>query len=116
MPAAPTACGGTGTTTTAPTTGPTRPPTTGPTRPPTTVLPGPNVCNGIGFPYDPYFRECCSSSKPCGLNEGDCDKDSECSGSLVCGKNNCPSPFPSNADCCEAGPEVCNGIGFDYNQ
>ena len=64
-------------------------------------IPGPDVCNGIGFPYDSHFRECCSSSKPCGINQGDCDRDTDCSGSLVCGSNNCPSPFPSNADCCE---------------
>ena len=47
--------------------------------------------------------KCCSSSKPCGLSQGDCDSNNECSGNLVCGKNNCQPPFPSDADCCEAG-------------
>ena len=46
---------------------------------------------------------CCSSSNPCDLNQGDCDNDSECSGDLVCGKDNCPFPFPSDADCCVFG-------------
>ena len=59
------------------------------------------VCNGIGHDYNDYFRGCCTTSNLCGINQGDCDSDDECSGNLVCGTNNCPSPFPSNADCCE---------------
>ena len=59
------------------------------------------VCNGIGHPYDPYFKNCCSSSEKCCINQGDCGSDKECSGALVCGKHNCPSPFPPHADCCE---------------
>ena len=44
---------------------------------------------------------CCSSSNPCGANEGDCDSDNDCSGNLKCGFNNCAgSQFPSAADCC----------------
>ena len=43
---------------------------------------------------------CCSSSHPCGIFEGDCDSDDECVGQLLCGKDNCHYPFPSNADCC----------------
>ena len=39
---------------------------------------------------------------PCAINQGDCDKNSECQGDLVCGKDNCPAPFPSTADCCES--------------
>ena len=55
-----------------------------------------NVCNGIvGDSYT-----CCSSSNQCGPNQGDCDSDSECSGNLVCGTDNCNSPFPTDADCC----------------
>ena len=54
------------------------------------------VCNGIlGDAYT-----CCSPSNQCGPNQGDCDSDSECSGSLVCGTDNCKAPFPSDADCC----------------
>ena len=54
------------------------------------------VCNGTD-----YDSECCSSSKKCCIDQGDCDSDFECVGALVCGSNNCPSPFHSNADCCE---------------
>jgi hypothetical protein len=44
---------------------------------------------------------CCSSSKPCGSNEGDCDSDNDCSGNLKCGVNNCVgSQFHPAADCC----------------
>ena len=53
-------------------------------------------CDGTGGD----FWSCCSYSNPCGLNEGDCDNDYECSGNLICGLNNCDSPFASNADCC----------------
>ena len=59
------------------------------------------VCNGIGHDYDEYFKNCCGTKAPCDINEGDCDSDDECKGGLVCGSNNCPSPFPSSADCCE---------------
>ena len=58
-----------------------------------------NVCNGIvGDSYT-----CCTSSNPCGLHQGDCDSDSECKDGLACGRDNCQSPFPSDADCCEQG-------------
>ena len=44
---------------------------------------------------------CCSSSKPCGSNEGDCDNDNDCSGNLKCGVNNCVGlQFHPAADCC----------------
>merc|ERR1712190_506745 len=45
---------------------------------------------------------CCSSSNQCGVGEGDCDNDSDCSGNLKCGTNNCdPSKgFGSGYDCC----------------
>ena len=43
---------------------------------------------------------CCSSSNQCGVDEGDCDSDADCSGILKCGNNNCGSNFHSLADCC----------------
>ena len=43
---------------------------------------------------------CCSSSNQCGVDEGDCDSDADCSGILKCGSNNCGSNFHSLADCC----------------
>ena len=44
---------------------------------------------------------CCSSSNPCGADEGDCDNDNDCSGNLICGVNNCVgSQFHPAADCC----------------
>ena len=44
--------------------------------------------------------ECCSSSSPCWLFEGDCDGDGDCIGHLICGSNNCFDSFSSAADCC----------------
>jgi hypothetical protein len=44
--------------------------------------------------------ECCSRSKPCGLNEGDCDSDYDCLKNLRCGSHNCPNHFHELADCC----------------
>merc|ERR1711962_1898217 len=53
-----------------------------------------------GIPGDVSY---CTSSGPCTFGQGDCDKDTECSGSLVCGKDNCRD-FNSKAepsyDCC----------------
>ena len=40
---------------------------------------------------------CCSASKPCVNGQGDCDKDSDCYGNLVCGDNNCGR---GKLDCC----------------
>ena len=56
------------------------------------------------------FR-CCTSSNPCTLEDGDCDGNSECAGSLVCGTDNCKEGllsgepasggYPSSTyDCC----------------
>merc|ERR1711962_1122372 len=49
----------------------------------------------------------CTLSGPCTFGQGDCDKDTECSGSLVCGKDNCKdfnSKAHSSYDCCTNGP------------
>ena len=43
---------------------------------------------------------CCTEDNPCYLNEGDCDDDDDCMAGLYCGKDNCPSGFPSTHDCC----------------
>ena len=49
----------------------------------------------------PHDKECCDSKpEKCGVNEGDCDKDSHCKPGLSCGSNNCPSYFPPGYDCC----------------
>jgi len=50
----------------------------------------------------PLSRDCCTKglNGPCKENQGDCDKDEECEGDLVCGKN-CPEGFPSGYHCCE---------------
>ena len=32
-------------------------------------------CNGIGYGYNEYFRNCCSEFNQCGINQGDCDYD-----------------------------------------
>ena len=49
---------------------------------------------------------CCTTSDTCEIGEGDCDSDSECTGNLVCGTDNCQSIFghsPSDFDCCKEG-------------
>ena len=55
---------------------------------------------GCNFPSGGYG--CCTSTNQCGIEEGDCDNDSECSGNLKCGYNNCNTTlgFPSDYDCC----------------
>ena len=47
---------------------------------------------------------CCTTSNKCEIGEGDCDSDADCTGNLVCGKDNCLSIFghsPSDFDCCK---------------
>ena len=50
---------------------------------------------------------CCAHDDPCHEGGGDCDRDSDCIGSLKCGNNNCRNEFSSDgsnwssaADCC----------------
>ena len=49
---------------------------------------------------DEVTWDCCSSSSPCWIFEGDCDGDYDCIGHLICGSNNCFDSFSSGADCC----------------
>ena len=44
----------------------------------------------------------CTSSDPCGIDEGDCDNDGECKDGLICGSDNCPPSFgfAFTIDCC----------------
>jgi len=55
---------------------------------------------------------CCTEEYPCGEDEGDCDSDSDCTGELVCGSNNCPkgTTFEDGDDCCVSlgGPGCVN--------
>ena len=47
---------------------------------------------------------CCTTSNKCEIGEGHCDSDADCTGNLVCGKENCLSIFghsPSDFDCCK---------------
>ena len=48
------------------------------------------------------FWSCCTTLRRCGINQGDCDSDNECEGTLTCGIGNCAVHlFPENADCCQ---------------
>ena len=50
-----------------------------------------------GWDYD-----CCTPSNPCYEGYGDCDRDEDCVGDLVCGVDNCGPSFSSIEDCCTA--------------
>ena len=45
------------------------------------------------------YNSTCSLDSPCPHGEGDCDNNSDCAGSLVCGTDNCESG-PRGLDCC----------------
>lgn len=49
---------------------------------------------------------------PCPRGEGDCDEDSQCAGTLVCGTDNCESG-PRDLDCCTS---TCNNDSECVNQ
>ena len=46
--------------------------------------------------------EFCTTTTPCGEDEGDCDSHDECQDGLLCGSNNCPAShgIGSEVDCC----------------
>ena len=54
------------------------------------------ICDGSN---PKMWNECCTSESPCGVGEGDCDFDNQCSGDLICGNDNCAWSDDS-ADCC----------------
>ena len=55
--------------------------------------------------WSDYDDSCCTSEKPCGIGQGDCDENDQCAEGLVCGKGkgSCGSGFPATANCCEKG-------------
>ena len=63
------------------------------------LVAGNSKCNPLT--WTSYDSGCCTEAEPCGVGEGDCDKDSHCLGLLSCGDNNCNGTgFTSAADCC----------------
>ena len=53
----------------------------------------------------------CTFDQPCGIDQGDCDFDSQCSSGLKCGDNNCPAAlgFENGTDCCA---DPCSGFNM----
>ena len=58
---------------------------------------------------------CCTESNPCFKDRGDCDKDSECLGQLVCGNNNCGDGAHPGLDCCLDASVKCNPAKIDWH-
>jgi carbonic anhydrase len=54
------------------------------------------MCQSHNSAEDGY----CTSDCPCFENEGDCDSDSHCADSLLCGEDNCPAWMDDSLDCC----------------
>lgn len=48
----------------------------------------------------PGNDHCCTTDSPCGAQEGDCDADDDCEGTLQCGHRNCA--WDGDDDCCVA--------------
>ena len=56
-------------------------------------------------------NQCCTADTPCGIGEGDCDSDDQCSGDLICGHDNCGTGFSywtgsEEYDCCMIDPGI----------
>lgn len=70
--------------------------------------PGNPKCNPDSWEkYGGYSNACCSEEEKCTINEGDCNLDTECYGSLICKPNSCPisqeisRQFHKRAACCQ---------------
>jgi len=68
-------------------------------------------CEGKSDQFD-----CCTSSEPCDVGEGDCDDDLECKDGLICVESSCPKAgagVSAHSDCCQK-PEdnQCTDISF----
>ena len=71
-------------------------------------IPGNPNCNPKT--WKAYSNGCCSAEEQCGEEEGDCNTDGDCFGSLICMPNSCPrNNFPDDpekqfhprASCCQ---------------
>ena len=63
-------------------------------------------------------NECCTIAYPCEENQGRCEEDYECLGSLVCGMDNCVGDtFDDDDDCCESNPSLpgLRTLAFEYS-
>jgi hypothetical protein len=68
-------------------------------------LPASRICR-----EDPYQLDCCTTSNPCVLMDGDCDSSYNCEGDFICGTDNCidnllptdtgSGVYNSISDCC----------------
>ena len=61
-------------------------------------------CDGTQGDVD----SCCTTNNLCGLEQGNCEDDSECIYELICGTNNCGANFPEGTNCCRK-PFSCSG-------
>ena len=57
-------------------------------------------------------NSCCTPENQCGVGQGDCDSNTDCNPSLVCGKDNCVgSGFDATDDCCMSPGMQKNHLG-----
>ena len=47
-------------------------------------------------------KSCCTETKPCAIGQGDCEKDIDCLGNLICKEDSCPGTRVLR-DCCQKG-------------
>ena len=83
--------------------------------------PGNPRCNPESWKfYGGYSNACCSEEEKCTINEGDCNTDTECFGSLICKANSCPTSadpsknFHERASCCQQ-PSGTYLLGKSFN-
>ena len=83
--------------------------------------PGNPRCNPESWDrYGGYSNACCSEEEKCTINEGDCNLDTECYGSLICLPNSCPPSkdesrkFHKRASCCQQ-PSGTYKLGTNIN-
>ena len=60
----------------------------------------------------------CTTEKPCGQDEGNCETDDQCLEGYICGYRNCPSElgFASETNCCFEKSAYCSSLyGQDEN-
>jgi len=66
--------------------------------PATVIAENPSNTNGEAGNLWTYCTDKLAAGKTCAENEGDCDKDEECTTGLVCGRNSCPQVFNTGFD------------------
>ena len=75
------------------------------------LSPGIDKCDPTKADWTGYINNCCTTSNPCGENEGGCSSNDQCGGTLICSSSEerCSSIFDT-----DSGEKCCHLQGENF--